>query len=130
MPKALVYQRLAQLLIAVENCRKAGNGDWLEKHTDSIGKLVADTMPSGSGWDCGTKLDVTSNPAQLVFSGSFHHMDENGSYDGWTDHSVIVRPSLAYGLELRIAGRDRNDIKEYLHELFEYALTRETPEGV
>ena len=49
-------------------------------------------------------------------------MNENGFYDGWTDHTLTVRPSLVHGIELEISGRNRNDIKEYLHETFHSAL--------
>lgn len=43
-------------------------------------------------------------------------------YDGWTDHTVIVTPSLRSGFDIRITGRDRNQTKEYLYEVFDSAL--------
>ena len=45
-------------------------------------------------------------------------MDEHGSYDEWTDHTVIVTASLIHGLNIKITGRNRNDIKEYLRDVF------------
>jgi hypothetical protein len=48
----------------------------------------------------------------------------DGFYSGWTDHTVIVRPSFR-GINVRISGRDRNGIKEYLAETYDYALTQE-----
>ena len=51
-------------------------------------------------------------------------MNEHGFYAGWTKHMVTVRPSLAFGLDVRIGGRDRNAIKDYLAEVFLHALTR------
>jgi hypothetical protein len=81
-------------------------------------------MPSGSGVDIGTKLDLgESTSDKLVFSASFHHMDEHGGYDGWTDHKIIVTPSLQFGFNLKITGRDRNQIKDYLSDIFHTALT-------
>jgi hypothetical protein len=53
-------------------------------------------------------------------------MNEQGSYDGWTEHTVIVTPSLAMGYRLRITGRDRNGIKEYMHDVFNAALNEDT----
>jgi hypothetical protein len=44
-------------------------------------------------------------------------MNEGGMYDAWTEHTIRVRPSLSSGFTLTISGRDRNEIKEYLHEL-------------
>ena len=49
-------------------------------------------------------------------------MNENGYYDGWTEHTVTVTPSLQHAFSLRISGRNRNDIKDMMHESFNYAL--------
>jgi hypothetical protein len=51
-------------------------------------------------------------------------MTEGGMYDGWTEHTVVVTPSLAFGINIRITGRNRNDIKDYLHDVFHEALTK------
>jgi hypothetical protein len=121
-----LYVSLAVLLTAIENCRKTGNAEWEAKHDERLALLVRDHMPSGSGWDCGTVLDVAqSNGAKLVFRGAFHHMDENGMYDGWSDHTITVRPAFHQGFDLHISGRDRNQIKDYLHDLFSSALAQE-----
>ena len=82
-------------------------------------------MPSGSGVDSGTKLLDNSTPDRLVFQADFHHMDENGFYDGWTEHQIIVTPSLAYGFNVRITGRNRNEIKDYLADLFNHIFNME-----
>jgi hypothetical protein len=119
-----VYQRLAVLFQAIENCKKSNNTDWLERHTESIIELVDRYMPSGSGIDTGTKFNFeTSKPNKLVFSFGYHHMDENGYYDGWTEHTLIVTPSLAFDFDMRITGRNRNSTKEYLYEVFQFALS-------
>lgn len=118
-----LYREISSLISARENCRRANNGEWLDNHSNTIAELISRFMPSGSGIDCGTKLDDCSTPERLVFNLSFHHMDENGFYDGWTEHQVIVKPSLQFGVDIRITGRDKNQIKEYLHEVYGYALT-------
>jgi hypothetical protein len=83
-------------------------------------------LPSGSGFDNGSKLDLSeSTPERIVLSTSYHHMNEGGMYDGWSEHTVIVTPSLASGFNLRITGRDRNAIKAYIAECFHDALTVE-----
>jgi hypothetical protein len=118
-----IYKALASLIQAVHNCRDSGNVEWLEIHGENANQIVKSFMPSGSGWDCGTKMDWdASTPEKLVFYGEFHHMDEGGCYDGWTKHCIIVRPSLANDFDLRITGHDRNEIKEYLHLKFDVAL--------
>jgi hypothetical protein len=112
-----IYEQIAGLLDAIKNCKQSGNAEWEGKHWQAL-KNVMDTAPSGSGWDSGTTLDDESTPEKLVFTGSFHHMSEHGMYAGWTDHTITVRPSLQHGIMISVSGRDRNGIKEYLHELF------------
>jgi hypothetical protein len=127
-PRQLVAA-FAQTLAARENCRKAGNSAWFTVHSSRLADLCREHMPSGSGVGLragGTEFDFdASKPDRLVFNTGFHHMDESGGYDGWTEHQVIVTPSLVFGFELRITGRDRNDIKDYLAELYQSALSAE-----
>lgn len=62
--------------------------------------------------------------SKLAFRTSFHHMDESGGYDGWTEHIVTARATFN-GPELKISGADRNGIKEYIAECFSAALAGE-----
>lgn len=118
-----LYRKLAQSLAARENCAKSGNVEWFDRHAETIQQLIENHMPSGSGFDNGPGFDwEASNPNKLVFHTSFHHMDDDGMYDGWTDHTVTIVPSLAYGFEIRVSGRDRNKIKDYIAECFNSAL--------
>lgn len=127
-----LYRKLAQLVGAYQRCKSPdaneAQREWAAKHEESIRALVSRHMPHGSGLDSDRsgKLDLeTSTEEKLVFWADFHHMGENGSYDGWTEHVVTVRPSLAFGFRLSISGPDRNDIKEYLTQAFEFALNAE-----
>jgi hypothetical protein len=122
-----LYQALATLVLARANCIKSENEEWRDRHEERVLKLVAEYMPSGSGFDAGTKLDLDKSDAnKLVFNTSFHHMTEHGYYDRWTEHTVIVRPSLAYGYELSISGPNRAQIKDYISEAFSNSLDIES----
>jgi hypothetical protein len=122
-----LYEHIASATQARLNCletekRENRKHDWTARHEETIEELTK-LLPSGSGIDSGITFDFDkSNGEKLVFHFDFHHMDENGFYDGWTNHSLTVRPSLVHGIELTISGRNKNDIKEYLHELFDCAL--------
>jgi hypothetical protein len=120
-----LYREFSSVLQAIQNCRNTGNNSWLEKHEDTLHKLVQ-FLPHGSGIDSGPDFNWDKsnpeNPEKLVFDFSFHHMNDSGMYDGWTDHTLIVKPSLLFGIDLRITGRDRNQIKEYLYETFQHTL--------
>ena len=113
---------LSQALSARANCDKAGafsmRDDW-DKRIDTMAKL----LPSGSGIDNGTTIDVqASSDTKLVLGCSYHHMNDAGMYDGWTEHTITIRPTFT-GLDITVSGRNRNDIKEYLACTYEQALT-------
>jgi hypothetical protein len=129
--KKPVYQHLSSLLNARDNCaamlkrnaQDTNSANWFDRHEATAERLVKSFMPSGSGIDCGTKLLWDESTSEkLVFAFSYHHMNENGMYDGWTEHKAIVTPSLQFGYSLKITGRDRNQIKEYLNETYSLAL--------
>ena len=122
----LVYQRIAQLVDAYKRCDETDNSTWKVNHAESIGDICYNHLPHGSGFDNGSHVDLgTSKPDRLVICTSYHHMDENGMYCGWSDHNVIVTPSLAHGFDLRVTGRDKRDIKDYIAETFDYMLREE-----
>jgi hypothetical protein len=70
---------------------------------------------------------IDSTDEKLVFTTNFHHMDDNGSYVEWTGHTIVVRASLTSTIEIDVKGRNTNDIKDYLWDVFHHALTQETP---
>ena len=122
-----MYRELAQAIDARRRCLEANpiNQFGLDIHNATI-KTCVDHLPDGSGWNSGTKLDLdASHASKLVLYGSFHHMDENGYYDGWTEHTITVKPSLTSDFDLRISGSNRNDIKDYLYQTFDYALRQD-----
>lgn len=126
MPKPQpLYRQIARTLSARDNCERSGNSEWLSKHCERLESISRDLLPSGSGFDQGTTIDFErSGSDRIVLRTSFHHTDESGGYDGWTDHTVTVRPSLAFGFVLRVSGRDRNGIKSYIADEFHEVLSR------
>lgn len=123
-----LYQDIANALDAYKRCTAdsatAAHKLYAPEHLARVEKMNH-MMPSGSGFDSGTSLDITASHAEkLVFTTSFHHMNEHGYYDGWTGHIVTVKPSFN-GFNIRISGSNRNDIKELIHQSFESALNTE-----
>ena len=111
-------------LVARRNCEKSGNTEWQEKWTDHLSKLVAN-LPSGGGFDAGTTLDEDkSDPTRLVFHTSFHHMNDVGMYDGWTEHVVTIIPTFT-GYDIRVSGRNRGELKDYIADVFLSCLSAE-----
>lgn len=119
-----LYSELSAAIEARKNCEQSGNTEWFDKWTDRILEL-SKLLPSGAGIDNGTIIAMSESHAEkIVLHTAFHHMNDAGFYDGWTEHTVIVTPSFR-GINLRISGRNRNDIKDHLYETFDYALKQE-----
>ena len=116
------YQQISSLLAAIENCKRSNNQEWIGRHMDKLEQLLLETLPHGAGFDAGTTLDGRSTPERLIFNTSFHHINENGFYTGWTEHQVIITPSLQFGFNMRITGKDKNQIKEYIADVLQAAL--------
>ena len=113
------YSRIANLYVGYINCVAASNKEYENIHLNKIEELVEKYLPHGSGFDAGTHFIVEeSNRDKLVFKTAFHHMNENGYYDGWTEHKIIVTPDLLFGFNIKITGKNRNDIKEYIYSQF------------
>ena len=114
---------ISALIQAIDNCEKAGNEKWLAIHTERLEKIQ---LPSGSGFDAGTTIDIEASlkhrDHKLIFNTSFHHMTEHGYYAGWTEHRVTVVATF-YGFDIRVGGVNRNDIKDYIGDVFHRCLS-------
>ncbi len=120
-----IYKAIARKLTPWTIATDSGIPERRAEHAESIEFICREFAPSGSGFDNGTRLDLdASNSQRLVFVTSFHHMNDTGYYCGWTDHKVTVRPSFAFDFDLSIGGRNRNDIKEYIADVFGEFLRR------
>ena len=122
--KTPLYKKLAFAVQARLNCENRDDPeDWFSRWEDRIEQLALNHLPSGSGFDCGTVVDLAcSTGEKLVLRTSFHHMDEHGGYDGWTKHKITVLPSLQAGFRLSVTGRNKNSISEHIYEVFVEAL--------
>jgi len=118
------YQALARCLDHIR--RVEGDPKFAIALNASLERLarLMDSAPRGSGFDNGTTVDQ-GRGGTLEFTTVFHHMDENGYYDGWTHHVVRVKPSLAWGFDLTASGPNRNEIKDYITDVFEARLRQE-----
>lgn len=83
---------------------------------EALEKFINTTAPSGSGFDSGTQL-MTVTPSRLVLRTSFHHLNDGGYYDGWTHHKIIIVAQFDT-YDMRITGKDRNSIKDYIGDMF------------
>lgn len=90
--------------------------DYKQPHEDAI-EAYLQLLPYGSGIDAGWTFDWTKSSAySLHFAFEYHHM-EDGSYTGWTKHQLIISPCMEQGYKLRITGKNKSGVKEYLYDL-------------
>lgn len=130
-----VYHRLALALQARASCKKdlernpndQNKKYWLSHWTDVIEHIQDNHLPHGSGIDSGCCIDNDSVNPIIIYT-AFHHMDECGGYEGWTEHTIKVYPDFISDITLKITGKNRNMIKDYLYELFYNDLTSEMTE--
>lgn len=116
-----LLQQLVTTQTALDNCRRSGNLEWLERHKEKQTELCAH-LPSGSGIDGGTTLlSLTESSATL--SCDYHHMDPDGFYTHWSSYTITVEATFT-GLNVQVVG-EGEDIREYLAEVYHDALSEE-----
>lgn len=115
-----VIQKIAA---AIDVINRTDRADLVANWRDVIKRIDSNWLPHGSGFDSGSNVNIGESTARrAVIDTSFHHMDEYGAYDGWTNHRVIVTPEFS-GFSVRVTGRDRNGIKDYIADVFNAALS-------
>jgi hypothetical protein len=118
-----LYTAIASALVARENCRESGNDVWAKIWEERLARYDS-MLPGGSGFDNGSVVvKADSGDTKIVIATAYHHMDEVGGYTEWTDHHVTIKPNLVHGITVHVGGRNINDIKDYIGEVFETALT-------
>src|SRR5437016_5349407 len=103
-----VAQALATTCGALKRCRQtpATHDDWIDRHLQTINNIKKQFLPSGSGIDNGTLVDTErSADERLALTLEYHHMNADGYYDGWTEHTVTVMAGFN-GLLIKISGPD------------------------
>ena len=97
-----------------------GIGDYKAAALERLATLERDYLPSGSGFDCGSRI-IEASEQKIIIKSSYHAMDDNGCYDRWYDFTITVTPSFwPIGFNVKIAGQfgKHQDIKDYILNKF------------
>jgi len=121
--KTKLISRIYRTLQAENNCKIANNSEWQKNHSYHLDELEK-LLPSGSGIDSGCKIDRTFKNNQVKIFCDFHNMDENGYYCGWSRFIVVCKPEFD-GIDIKITGKDKYFVKDYLYDLFDTVLNEE-----
>lgn len=84
-----VYQAIAQALRILAD---DASPEHIRTIAENALERVAEALPSGSGFDCGTKVDDLINARAYALTFDYHHMDDMGGYCGWTSHTATIEP--------------------------------------
>ena len=119
-----LYQELASLL----KWRKTVNEEYQKQLEDKL-DILTNYLPSGSGFDDGSVVDVNkSNNNKIIIHSAYHHLDNNGFYDGWSNFSIIIKPDLMFGFTLTLIGNTTIrkyfdcDFRNYVIDIFSDTL--------
>ena len=105
---------LANLINAIKHCKPAYQ-DLANSTIDEMDSL----LPHGSGIDGICEIDRNNSTIdKIIVNLEYHHLNDAGYYEGWTSHQVILTPSFIGGFDLKVTGKDKNGIKDYLSNLF------------
>lgn len=130
--KQPLYQAMAQTFAAYKGCIDMGNSDYETIHRDKLDMMAREYLPSGSGVDNGTTIDVDRCTLDsMVLRFGWHYMNEDGYYCGWINFVVGITASLRWGFDVQIATTDTDKdeqvdgLLDYLHDLYQNALAEE-----
>jgi hypothetical protein len=119
-----LYKAIAREMSVLDNPK--ADQQYIAIALANIDYFGKEMLPSGSGFDSGCSIDLNKSTAnKIVIQCDFHHMNENGYYDGWTYHTCVITPSLGYDYDLKVTGRDKREIKNYIGDVIYETLERE-----
>lgn len=122
-----VYKELSHCIRDFQTYERACFFDKANVQALQIEALIREHLPSGSGIDTGVHINLSTHqtPNHITLTFGYHHMNEHGYYTHWTYHKAIITASLIHDFDLRITGKDKLGLKDYLYDVFAFALRQE-----
>jgi len=123
-----LYAAIANTLNALQ--RTGTMPEIRAKHVERLEALI-DALPHGSGFDVratpGPLGDANARSEYLI-QGSYHKMDEAGSYDGWHDFTIRVfaKEDLCFPWDLELLSEE-DELDEFILDTYVEALYQEEP---
>ena len=103
-----VYQKMARLV------DWNPTGEYVSSKEKQLRDLILNYLPSGSGFDGNINIDKKSTDKKIILHVEYHHMNDNGFYDGWSTFKIIITPSLAYDYSMQVKGE--TVVKKYFYD--------------
>lgn len=109
-----LYQKIARVASQKNAILK-----WQE--FDKLQKL----LPIGNGIEAKSVILLKSTEKRIVIDTAYWHPNVSYETSRWTDHQIVITPSFEGEINIRVTGKNLNNIKEYLNEVFREALMKE-----
>ena len=113
-----LYQKIARV-VSQEN--------WA-KRTKEL-SLLNELLPKGNGIQRQLGLPVIlleSTKKRIVIDTAYRHTyDSYDTTSRWTVHQVVITPSFEGEIDIRITGKNVNNVKDYLYDVFRESLMSE-----
>ena len=86
-------------------------------------KLLNELLPNGNliRREGGTMISLKSTETKIVIDTAYWHYETSR----WTEHQVVITPSFEDEINIRVTGKNEDNIKEYLQDIFREALMKE-----
>ena len=100
------------------------------RHVERLEALI-DALPHGNGFDVRATpepLGDANARSEYLIQGSYHKMDETGSYAGWHDFTIRVfaKPDLCFPWDLELLSEE-DELNEFILDTYAEALYQEEP---
>lgn len=99
-----------------------------QKNTPKKGKelaLLQELLPIGNGIEKECVILLKSTEKRIVIDTAYWHPNDSYETSRWTDHQIVITPSFEGEINIRITGKNENNVKDYLHHIFHEALMKE-----
>jgi hypothetical protein len=85
---------LIRAIVRTIDWKNRAEGEWYDRACWRLDRLI-DMLPHGAGINSTSeiidyKTDKQGNCTMVSFRSDFHHMNADGHYDGWTQHTVKI----------------------------------------
>ena len=100
------------------------------RHSNAIDKIINSSPCVSAEFAIDIRYDL-SHADKIVFEVAYNHADPNSDppeSPDWTEHIVTVRPSLIDGFNLRVAGFNRNGVRQTIERCFDRWMRQEVSE--
>jgi hypothetical protein len=112
-----LYQKIA---------RVASQKNWAKRSKEL--SLLQELLPNGNGIRGQEGLAVIlleSTEKRIVIETTYWHPNDSYETSRCTAHQVVITPSFEGEINIRITGKNENNVKKYLHDIFREALMNE-----